>query len=423
MLLIGGVLLGAMSCTDKCEITQTYRVANQVTWTLESIRAGVKTLDPRELERPAKLYAKDNFIFISEAKKGIHIIDNSNPSLPVKVSFLEIPGVVDMAVKNNTLYVDSYIDVVALDISNPNAVKEIGRTKNIFKNGTFDGLGWYYNEQNKVVYDSEWKTVTTTTKTDCGTNFPAWGGYNRGGFYEDFGLSANYFSSASGGKSSPGAGTGGSMARFTIYQDYLYTISQSSMTLFNIKNEAKPDSTTTVNLGQGIETIFPYKDKLFIGSNTGMHIYDNADPANPKRLSIFQHTRACDPVVVEGDVAYVTLRQGWCGQSPNRLDVVNIKDLARPTIIKSYDMQNPHGLGISNGKLFICEGKFGLKSFDASNVQDIKLQQHITDINAFDVIPLTANLLLMVGEDGFYQYDYSDPKNLKQLSKIEVKKP
>ncbi|MFT6203825.1 MAG: hypothetical protein ACI9V1_001721 [Spirosomataceae bacterium] len=83
-------------------------------------------------------------------------------------------------------------------------------------------------------------------------------------------------------------------------------------------------------------------------------------------------------------------------------------------------MENPHGLGIDNGKLFICEGKFRLKSLDASNVNDIKVQQHIKNINAFDVIPLSGNLLLMVGEDGFYQYDYSDPKNLRQLSKIPV---
>ena len=85
-------------------------------------------------------------------------------------------------------------------------------------------------------------------------------------------------------------------------------------------------------------------------------------------------------------------------------------------------MENPHGLGIDNGKLFICEGKFGLKSFDANSSNDIKLQEHIKDVNAFDVIPLQGNLLLMVGSDGFYQYDYSDPKNLKLLSKIAVQK-
>lgn len=416
-----GLLFATSSCTDNCEVTRTYRTSIPVTWTLESIRTGVRILPPRELENPAKLYIKDNYLFISEAKKGIHIINNANPSNPVKISFLEIPGVVDMAVKNNTLYVDSYMDVVALDITNPTDVKEVGRQRNIFQNGLHDGLTWYYDSFSRTVTDYEWKTVSETVKTNCGANVSSWSVYNRGGIFEgDVAFNSSSKGASSGTTSSPSTGTGGSMARFTIYEDYLYTVSQNNMTLFNIKNERKPDSTTTINLGWGIETIFPYKDKLFIGSNTGMHIYDNKNPASPVRMSIFQHARACDPVVVEGDVAYVTLRQGWCGASPNRLDVVNVSDLYRPTLIKSYDMQHPHGLGIDNGKLFICEGNFGLKSFDARDVKDIKLQQHIKDIHAFDVIPINGNLLLMVGEDGFYQYDYTDPKNLKQLSLIKV---
>jgi hypothetical protein len=44
------------------------------------------------------------------------------------------------------------------------------------------------------------------------------------------------------------------MARFEICEDYLCT----NMTFFNIKKEAKPGSTTTINLGWGIEIIFPY---------------------------------------------------------------------------------------------------------------------------------------------------------------------
>ena len=63
-----------------------------------------------------------------------------------------------------------------------------------------------------------------------------------------------------------------------------------------------------------------------------------------------------------------------------------------------------------------------MKSFNAANVNDIQLQQHIKDMHAFDVIVLNKKLLLMIGEDGFYQFDYTDPKNLKQLSVIAVKK-
>lgn len=213
------------------------------------------------------------------------------------------------------------------------------------------------------------------------------------------------------------------MARFALYDNFLYTVGQNDMQLFDIQNAAKPVAKNRINMGGGIETIFPYKDKLFIGSQTGMFIYDNANPANPVRLSVFQHARVCDPVVVNGDIAYVTLRNGsTCGGFTNQLDVIDISNLSSPRLLKSYPMQNPHGLGVDFPNLFICEGKFGLKSFDASSALDIKLLAQLTGQDAYDVIPLNKTLL-MVGQDGLYQFDYTNPALLRQVSKISVNRP
>lgn len=408
-----------ISCTDYCEETRTYRTTQPITLGVEQIRRSVATEAPQALKNTGKIYVKDNFLFINELKKGIHIIDNTNPSSPQVVSFLKIPGVVDMAVKDNILYADSYMDVVALDITNPKAIKEVGRVNEVFQNGTADGISWWYNAQNQTITDYEWATVTQKVRSSCGQ-------YGGGIVYalEDVAFKnagTTTQAGTSGPTANPGVGTGGSMARFTIYDNYLYTVSNTDLQLFNIKNKEKPLKSTSINLGWGIETIYPYKDKLFIGSNTGMYIYDNKNPEKPERLSIFQHARACDPVVVHENTAYVTLRSGWCGAAPNRLDVVNIENLNAPFLIKSYEMKNPHGLGIDFPNLFICEGQYGLKSFDATSATDIKIQQHIENLDAFDVIPLSGKHLLMIGKDGLYQYDYSNPKALKLLSKIEVK--
>ena len=53
-----------------------------------------------------------------------------------------------------------------------------------------------------------------------------------------------------------------------------------------------------------------------------------------------------------------------------------------------------------------------------------KQLEHRKDFNAYDVIPY-KDVLILIGSDGLYQFDYSDPKNLKQLSRltIERKKP
>ncbi|RDC61626.1 hypothetical protein AHMF7616_00206 [Adhaeribacter pallidiroseus] len=214
------------------------------------------------------------------------------------------------------------------------------------------------------------------------------------------------------------------MARFTITGNYLYTVGTSQMGVFNIANPINPQLKEPVYLGAGIETIFPYQNKLFIGSNAGMFIYGLSNPAVPAYLGGYSHLRACDPVVVEGNYAYVTLRanaNSVCGGTANQLDVVDISNAAMPQVRKTYPMQNPHGLGIDKNALFICEGNYGLKVFNATNPDAITDNQlnHLKDLHAFDVIPLGKNLLV-IGEDGFRQYDYTNPESLKFLSKIPV---
>ena len=405
-------------CTDKCEQTRTFRRYTPVTLTVQQVRAGVRVEAVQALHKPGKIYTKGGFLFINELKEGIHIIDNRNPALPQPIAFLRIPGNGDMAVRNNILYADSYMDLVAFDISNPAQPREVSRVESVFSNGQFEGGWWNINAQTLTLSDQRVEYVTETIKTDCDGSSPgSWAscpGCDR---------ATLSFSSIQLASQPNNNGTAGSMARFALYNNFLYTVGQSDMQLFDIENAAKPSAKSRISLGSGIETIFPYKDKLFIGSQTGMFIYDNSNPANPVRLSVFQHARVCDPVVVDGDIAYVTLRNGTaCSGYTNQLDVVDISNLSSPTLLKSYPMQNPHGLGVDFPNLFICEGAFGLKSFDASSPLNIKQLSQITGQDAYDVIPLNKTLL-MIGKDGLYQFDYTNPAQLRQVSKLSVNRP
>ena len=411
-----------VSCKDNCTQTVTYRGTESVRVTLNELRTSIKTLPAQDLENPGKIYLKDNYLFINEVKKGIHVIDNSNPSSPKAISFIQILGNVDIAVKGNILYADSYTDFVAFDISNPKDVKEVSRTKEVFTNGQVDGIGWTYNTNDQTIYDSRYKMYTQTQEVACEQQQiqPYYGG---GWGQWDM---ANF--SSFGGKASASPttnGVSGSTSRFAIVNERLYAVSQSEMKLFSIQNPSNPIKDGSLNLGFGIETIFPYKDKLFLGTTTGVQIWDNKNPQKPTYISRLDHARACDPVVVENDIAYVTLRSvdnfTRCGgASSNQLDVIDVSNPASPILKKVYQMDSPYGLGIDNKKLFICEGKGGLKTFDATNIMDIKQLQHFKDMNAYDVIPLN-NTLMLIGKDGLYQYDYSNPNSLKLLSKISVK--
>jgi hypothetical protein len=400
------------SCSDECETTVTYTVYEPVYMLRADLQNAVKVAPAKTLKEPGKIYVRGHYLFINEINKGVHIVDNSNPSSPRFLSFIDIPGNMDMAVKGNILYADNYIDLVAIDISNPLDVRLVNRVENIFP--TYFGM---------VVNDTA--TVFISEFTETALKQPAGSscnGYNPGWRNGWMTLDGGTFASASVAKPGSPAGKGGSMARFTISGNHLYTVSNSALQVLDISSTANPKKGEKIQLGWGIETIFPYNDKLFIGSTTGMHIYDNSNPTNPVHLSTYAHVNSCDPVVVEGDLAWVTLRSGnECAGFTNQLEVINISDPRKPELLKTYPMQNPHGLGIDRSTLFLCEGKYGLKVFDAQDHLKVNdnLISHFKEHDAFDVIPLGNNLLL-IGQDGLYQYDYSDLKNIKLLSKLPV---
>jgi hypothetical protein len=155
-----------------------------------------------------------------------------------------------------------------------------------------------------------------------------------------------------------------------------------------------------------------------------MIIYDNTDPTAPYHYSTFEHAAACDPVFVSGNTAFVTLREGnACANAVNQLDVIDVSNMRFPSLIESYPMFNPHGLSVINDILYLCDGADGLKVFNVEKLKKIdeNLLDHLRAYEAFDVIVLPpGNLVMMIGADGFYQFDASDPADLKEISFIRV---
>lgn len=217
-----------------------------------------------------------------------------------------------------------------------------------------------------------------------------------------------------------GSGQGGSMARFAIVDDYLYVVDSRKLHVYEVADPAAPVKLKDIELGINIETIFPYQGKLFIGSQDGMHIYDLKDPREPVYLSVYRHITSCDPVVVQGNRAYVTLRTvNNCPRGSNQLDVIDISDPSNPQLISTYQMESPFGLGIDGTTLFVCEGENGLKVLNVEDPYNIAEIGSIKDLHAFDVILRNKNLIL-TGKEGVFQFDYTDPENLKQQSSLTI---
>ncbi|MEY3437295.1 MAG: hypothetical protein RL335_1751, partial [Bacteroidota bacterium] len=215
-------------------------------------------------------------------------------------------------------------------------------------------------------------------------------------------------------------GTGGSMARFALNEDRLYTVSHSDLKVFNVSNPEKPAFVKSNPIGWNIETIFPYGKNLFIGSMSGMYIFDVSNKDNPVQKSVFEHARVCDPVIADGNFAYVTLRNGTeCLGFINQLDVVDVTDLTKPKLIKSFPMTNPHGLSKDGDLLMICDGKDGLRFLDAKNPRDVRTIHLMKGMNTFDVIAIKG-IAIVTAEDGLYFIDYKDPFNPKITSSFKI---
>lgn len=392
------------SCEDEITNTYTYRTMMPVYLEMSDVRARIIEVEPPQpLDNPGKIYIYGDYLLVNEPTQGIHILDNRNPASPVNLSFIPIEGNVDLAVNTNILYADNYADLLAFDISNITDIKLVKRVEDVF-------LNQYHHATGRVV---TYKDTVITADQEF------WGRPDVFIFRSEASFASNFASA------SQSYGTGGSMARFTLMDGHLYAVDETTLRVFDVQEATDPKFVKPVDLGWGIETIFPFQQKLFIGSNRGMHIYDASTPHSPTRMAVYEHILACDPVVVNEDYAFVTLRSGnFCVNNINELQVIDIQDPYTPKLKKSYPMLNPHGLGLAGNFLYIAEGLHGLKSFDVSDVMAVDQHQleFLKDLKSVDLIPGPKSLIV-IGPDGVCQFDYSNPAKLRKLSCIQVKNP
>lgn len=223
--------------------------------------------------------------------------------------------------------------------------------------------------------------------------------------------------SASSANATSGTGQGGSMARFTISGNYLYLADWNTLRVFDITNPQSPVEKPQVQVGFGVETIFPYKDKLFIGAVTGMYIYSIANPAAPVKLGSAVHMRSCDPVVSNDTISYTTLRGNNCGPAESGLYIYNIKNISTPSLLKLLPLTSPYGLGVADSIAFVCQGINGLTAINIKKPTDPKVIYTKKDGDYMDVIPYD-NLLICYVKTGLLIYDISDLRNILKVGEI-----
>ena len=421
LLILSLFTLVFFSCDDSDDLPigqNEYLIATPLTTDLVTFKEeAVDVTDPVEIVESGKIYAYKDYIFINDVGKGVHVLDNSNPEAPEKKVFIKLEGNHDISIKNDRLYGDSYGDLVIMDISD---IENIGNVKRM-ENAIYQEF-WC-----TVGFDVEWPQADAYDYTGLDASREAIVGWetkkvrmSESEFNEKYGFTfLEDGALANSDAQTSDSGQGGSLARFRIVGDYLYAVEWASINVFDISNLDAPEILEEVYVNGSVETIFNQGDLLFLGGTQGMYIYDITSPGAPKFVSEFRHGTACDPVVVDENYAYVTLRGGnFCGATESGLYIIDITKIETPELKVIYPMDEPYGLGIKDDKLFICDGSSGLKVYDKSEVPDLEQLNHLRGVVTYDVIPL-ENQLLMVGDGVLYQYKYLE-NDIRLISTLSL---
>jgi hypothetical protein len=375
---------------------------------LATLRNSISVEPAQQTNSEGKIYVATGKLFYIAQEEGVHIFNNQNPAAPQNIAFINIPGVHDVAVKENFLYADNFVDLLVFDISNINNITLVKTVQNAIQfYPQYPEEAEFYDYED---YPQEGEIITGYTLEQ--RERPE-------GMQLEMLIDATAdFNSSSAGS----VGTGGSYAKFQINDNALYTTDAYQLNVFNITNPAEIYYDKSVSMyfwlgGGQFETLFKQKDFLFVGATNGMYVVDATDEFNPFFVSGFSHATACDPVVVSQNTAYITVRGGnSCGAIEDQVNVIDITDMANPTLTSTFLLDQPYGLGQRNDVLYVCCGSGGLKVFDATNPAALELE-HTYDVNVTDVIALSTHLIA-VGDNKIIQYSYGANHTLTPLSVV-----
>jgi hypothetical protein len=399
-LLCLAVFVALFSACEKNDnnITVTYQEASAVYGDLEALRNQPLNASVRAVENPGKVFVGSDFILLGEEEKGIHVINNSDISNPQFINFINIPQNREFFVKGNFLYAESSYDVVKLDLSNLSNIQLVARAENVFQQPLF-------NDKGEALIGFTFKEITESVdaKTDLYQEI-----MDGQAVYRDFARNIIPRSAVPASFAGNSDDVSGTVNRVTQSQGHVYIVNSNNMAVIE-DNGTFQQVQQLIPLTEGTETIFPYEDKLFLGSRSEMNIYNASNPRQPEQVYAFEHATSCDPVLATDEVAYITLRTADFSDCPgnvNALVVLNIENLQSPKQEKEIAMESPFGMTTIGDKLFVGEGENGLSIFDITNKKDPSLLTKLEDVKAYDIIahPSDATLILIAGTDGLSQY-------------------
>lgn len=119
----------------------------------------IRSEPPKPIGTSGTIFLRDTLLFMLEQRKGIHVFNLKDSLNTVNQVFLKIPAVTDFTVSDHYIYADSWRDLVVIDISDLNQIRETARIKDALTPALFpplyDGVFECVDESKGAVIDWE----------------------------------------------------------------------------------------------------------------------------------------------------------------------------------------------------------------------------------------------------------------------------
>lgn len=394
------ILLG--SCQSECSQTLYYTAHVPVYMQLGDIRSSYAVMPAKEIGEIGKIAEGNGTLFLLEEDKGIHVIDNSDPQNPVKVSFLNIISCLDIEAVDNLLYVVQATDLITFDVSDLNNITKLGTNLNVFNSN--------FLKKDSFVVDHELQEVVQVVE-------------------QSFSCSDMFVEAPIPEGSTRDAIVSVPFTQLHAKNNMLYSCDHGTLKVFGIDGSSNANfvsSQTLFNFDQ-YNFITSGSRSLYVGAAVSINEFDiSANPGNPPIVRFYGVSLSCNRFTALDTFLFVPgfggPKFGFCEPS-NDLSLfrINTTRLSQNTVGRFF-MTAPQHVAVMDSLMVLSEGAVGMKLFDVRNPAAFNVTSRI--ISSIPNLHTTQsllrkNLLISVGDDGVSQFDISNLPTIQPLSTLK----
>jgi len=388
-----------------------------------------------------RLVVEGSFVFVSRALGGLFIIDVSNPSSPYLRRVLALPSMMGtLAITNHNLYIgDSYyLTTFYINVSNPDSVPPatvidlpppvtaLCARDTLLLVGNYSNRLYLYSIaipdtpvflSNLVMPDTLSGTTSIILKGDT-----AYVGRSQGKIVV-VDISNRTHPVILGVYTTPSVDL--VVGQLAAEDTVLYCSYQNGFATFSMANPASPLLLSFFPTGHGSGKVAVRNGLAYVASGlAGLWVVDVSDVSRPRRRGNIQTVASAYGMVVESDVAYLTVRSyegGW-----NGIYAINVSNPDTLRILDSLAMERPYALSKSGSLLFVTHGDIETNPIDTTvTIVDVadptNLQPVGYVIGGYDALEITSRdsiAFIAARHAGLKIFDCRDPANPQLLSTV-----